>query len=308
MNEGTIVAEGLQFPEGPVALPDGSVVFVEIAAGRLSQLLPDGKMRVVATPGGGPNGAAIGPDGSAYVCNNGGFIWHKDPNGGLYPHGRSPDYGGGRIERIDLETGKIERLYDHSDYGPLSGPNDIVFDGQGGFWFTDLGNMGERSIERGRLCYAKSDGSLIRDAGVMMLTPNGIGLSPDEATLYVAETTTARVWAFDIAGPGELKLKTWPTPTPGSMIYAADQWRMFDSLAVEACGNVCVATIAPGGITVLSPSGELVDFISTPDRSTTNICFGGESLQTAWITLSRSGRLLRMPWKRPGLPLNFLNC
>ncbi|MGI4814656.1 MAG: SMP-30/gluconolactonase/LRE family protein [Janthinobacterium lividum] len=306
----TSVATGLHFPEGPIAMPDGSVVFVEIGAGQLSRLLPDGRVLQVAKTGGGPNGAAIGPDGHCYVCNNGGFVWHTDANGGRYPHGRAPDYAGGRIERVNLDTGRVERLYDRTERGPLSGPNDIVFDAQGGFWFTDLGSMGENEIERGRICYARADGSMLREAVFPMLTPNGIGLSPDEKTLYVAETVTARVWAFDITAPGELRFKSAPSITPGAMLYGSSHYCMFDSLAVEANGNVCVATIGPpgvAGITVLSPQGETVDLVSAPDRSTTNICFGGEGLRTAWITQSRSGQLLKMPWARPGLPLNFLN-
>ncbi len=114
-----ILATGLQFPEGPIAMTDGSVLIVEIAAGRLSRWRPDGRIEVVATPGGGPNGAAIGPDGACYVCNNGGFVWHTDSAGGRYPHGRAADYAGGRIERIDLATGRVERLYDRTERGPL---------------------------------------------------------------------------------------------------------------------------------------------------------------------------------------------
>lgn len=301
-----ILATDLKFPEGPIAMPDGSVLFVEIAAGRLSRWRPDGRVEAVANPGGGPNGAAMGPDGACYVCNNGGFVWHTDPNGGRYPHGRAADYTGGRIERIDLASGRVERLYDRTERGALSGPNDIVFDASGGFWFTDLGLMGDSEIERGRICYARADGSLIRDVVVLMLTPNGIGLSPDGKILYVAETVTARVWAFDITGPGELALKPWPALTPGVLLYAASVYCMFDSLAVEAGGNVCVATIGPpgiAGITVVSPRGELVERVAMPDRSTTNICFGDANLRTAFITLSRSGKLASVPWARAGLAL-----
>ncbi len=307
MNEDTtILAAGLHFPEGPVAMPDGTVLFVEIAAGRLSRWRPGGAVETVATPGGGPNGAAIGPDGACYVCNNGGFIWHTDPNGGKYPHGRAPDYDGGRIERIDLATGRVDRLYERTERGPLLGPNDIVFDAHGGFWFTDLGSMAEREIERGRICYARADGSMIRDTVVPMLTPNGIGLSPDGKILYVAETVTARVWAFDVVGPGELSLRPWPALTPGNMLFSSPVYCMFDSLAMEAGGNVCVATIGPpgiAGITVLSPRGELVERVPMPDRSTTNICFGGADRRTAYLTLSRSGRLAEKKWSRPGLAL-----
>ena len=299
-----ILASDLHFPEGPVAMEDGSVLFVEIAAGRLSRWKPGGAVETVATPGGGPNGAALGPDGACYVCNNGGMQWHTDPNGGRYPHGRAADYGGGRIERIDLATGRVERLYERTERGPLLSPNDIVFDAHGGFWFTDLGSMGHEAIDRGRICYAKADGSAIREVVFPMLTPNGIGLSPDGKRLYVAETVTARVWAFDVSAPGQLALKGWPALTPGDMLFASGTYCMFDSLAVEAGGNVCVATIgAPGiaGITVLSPAGELVERVPMPDRSTTNICFGGADARDAYITLSRTGRLARTRWARPGL-------
>jgi len=72
MNELKVIAEGLRFPEGPIAMADGSVLLVEIARGTLSRVR-DGRVEVVADLGGGPNGAAIGPDGACYVCNNGGF-------------------------------------------------------------------------------------------------------------------------------------------------------------------------------------------------------------------------------------------
>src|SRR6267143_6816820 len=92
------VISGLRFPEGPVALADGSVLVVEIAGGCLSHIA-DGKKTVVAQTGGGPNGAAIGPDGRCYVCNNGGFEWHRD-GGHIRPIMQAKDYSGGRIERV----------------------------------------------------------------------------------------------------------------------------------------------------------------------------------------------------------------
>src|SRR5665647_2022443 len=70
-----VLATGLEFPEGPVVMPDGSVVLVEIRGQRLTRVWPDGRKEVVAQIPGGPNGAALGPDGKMYVCNNGGFSW-----------------------------------------------------------------------------------------------------------------------------------------------------------------------------------------------------------------------------------------
>jgi gluconolactonase len=91
------ITTGLRFPEGPVCLSDGSVLVVEIAAGRLTKVAPGGAKTVVAETGGGPNGAAIGPDGACYLCNNGGFEWHEV--GGLtFPGVQASDYTGGSLQ------------------------------------------------------------------------------------------------------------------------------------------------------------------------------------------------------------------
>ena len=89
---------------------DGSVLVVEIERGTLSRVGPDGAIDVVAETGGGPNGAAIGPDGKCYVCNNGGFKWHYGSTG-LRPILEADNYSGGRIERVDLASGAVEVLY-----------------------------------------------------------------------------------------------------------------------------------------------------------------------------------------------------
>ena len=116
--QGRVIASGLGSPEGPVALPDGSALLVEIAAGRLTHLLPNGELKVVAHVGGGPNGAAIGPDGDCYICNNSGFSWRTD-DGFTRPTGEAADYRGGSIQRVNLTTGKVETLYTHCDGKPL---------------------------------------------------------------------------------------------------------------------------------------------------------------------------------------------
>lgn len=300
------ITKGLRFPEGPIAMPDGSVLLVEIERQTLSRVLPDGTVQVVAKTGGGPNGAAIGPDGHCYICNNGGFEWHRGPDG-MRPILQAKDYGGGRIERVDLKTGKVEVLYTGMGERKLRGPNDIVFDNQGGFWFTDLGKSREHDMDRGGIWYAKADGSFIKEVIHPVLTPNGIGLSPDGSRLYVAETQTGRVWGWDVLGPGELKRAPFPSPHGGVLIAGVGGFQMFDSLAVDAAGNICVATLMNGGITVISPDGKKVEHLPMPDIYTTNICFGGPDLRTAYITLSLSGRLVAMDWPRAGAKLNYLN-
>jgi len=301
-----VVASGLEFPEGPIAMPDGSVVLVEIKRGTLSRVTAQGKVEVIADLGGGPNGAAVGPDGAVYVCNNGGFAWH-DVMGFTIPGNQPVDYTGGRIERVDLATGESSVLYTHCGDHPLRGPNDLVFDAQGGFWFTDHGKIRERERDQGGIYYATADGSSITEVVYPADSPNGIGLSPDGSTLYYAETHTGRVFRRQVTAPGELAPAGMLDPSvllvglPGAMLL--------DSLAIDADGNVCVGTLGmTPGVTVVHPDGSF-ELVTAPaeyfDPLVTNICFGGDDLRTAYWTCSATGRLLAGTWPRPGLKLTY---
>ena len=301
-----LVTDGLRFPEGPVWMPDGSIVLVEIEPGRITRVHPNGRKETVAEPGGGPNGLALGPDGKLYCCNNGGFDWNES-GGYLAPHGIAKDYAGGRIERIDPATGAVEVLYKSGDFGcTLRGPNDIVFDAHGGFWFTDHGKVdyAKRCHDVVGIFYAHADGSHLEEVVFPSQNPNGIGLSPDGATLYAAETYTCRLMKFNVTAPGKVAPDAGPGG-PGIPLYRPAGYKFFDSLGVEASGNVCVATIGECGISVVSPEGELVEFVATDDIFTTNICFGGKDMRDAFITLSGTGRLVKMRWGRPGLKLAY---
>lgn len=302
MAEITVIATGLRFPEGPVAMKDGSVVLVEIERQTITRVKPDGSTAVIAHTGGGPNGLAVGPDGAFYVCNNGGFAWRSEWNR-LRPAGPSTDYTGGRIERVDPKTGAVTVLYDRCGGNRLLGPNDIVFDGLGGFYFTDLGKARHRDRDWGGLYYARADGSEIREIAHPILTPNGIGLSPDGKTLYAAETETCRLWAWDILAPGVLAKAPFPSPHGGRLLAGMGGFQRFDSLAVDGWGNICVATLVNGSISVIAPEGGLVRQIPMPDMFCTNICFGGPDLRTAYMTLSGTGKLVSMTWPNPGLRL-----
>ena len=285
-------------------MPDGSVVLVELERGTLSRVSPDGRIEVIADLGGGPNGAAIGPDGHCYVCNCGGLEW-EDIDGVLYGGDQPDDYSGGRIERVNLDRGTAEILYDNCDGIPLKGPNDIVFDSAGGFWFTDYGQSRKRDRDLGGAYYAKVDGSSIKEVIYPLETADGIGLAPDEKTLYVAETVTQRLFAFDISSPGQVNLnERYPL---GRLVANLPGLKQPDSLAVDADGVITMGTLVDGGITSVSPDGSEMAHFSTGDPLTTNICFGGDGLQTAYVTLSGTGKLVAMDWQRPGLPLYFLN-
>ena len=306
MTEFTEVASGLRFPEGPIAMPDGSVILVEMFGKVITRVLSDGTKQKVADTPGGPNGIAIGPDGAIYLCNNGGSFSEVDFLGLTFPGPFNPDnYIGGRIQRVDIATGNVTDLYTECDGNKLRGPNDLVFDKQGGMWFTDHGIRQHRTADLTGIYYAKIDGSMIKEVIFPTDSPNGIGLSPDGTKLYWAETHTGRVHQATITGPGV----TTPFSSfdPSGLLCGLPGLQLFDSLAVDGDGNVCVATLGmqTPGITVISPDGVVLEQILTGDPLTTNICFGGPDYKTAYITLSGTGRLVSMPWPYQGLKLNY---
>lgn len=296
-----ILAEDLAFPEGPVVMPDGSIVVTEIGRGCLTHVI-NGRKSTLADTGGGPNGAALGPDGAIYVCNNGGFSW--DHAQGWRPLAKAVDNKGGYIQRVDTATGKVEVLYDRCGDVMLVAPNDLVFDAHGGFWFTDHGHRSSRKLDFGAVFYARADGSGIHEVAFPLIGPNGIGLSPDGNWLYVAETSSGRVWQWRVIAPGKVTHADWPSPTGGDLLAGLRGFWRFDSLAIEADGNVAVACLRQGGIAVISPKGDLVEKVPFDDPYTTNICFGGANLRTAFVTMSSKGLLVEVPWARAGLRLN----
>ena len=297
-----ILATGLGFPEGPVAMPDGSVILTEIRNRRCSRVTPDGKVSVFSDTGGGPNGLAVGPDGALYLCDNGGSRYVAGSSMGQGP---AEDYQHGFIRRLDRNGGAHKTLYTHCGGNKLSAPNDLVFDEHGGFYFTDLGKRYARQRDHGGLYYAMPDGSSVKEIAFPILSPNGCALSPDNRTVYVADTESARLWAFDIESPGVLKKHAGHAAHGGRLVGGVGGIARFDSIAVTASGNICVATLGTGHITVFSPQGEVREQVKMPDMYPTNICFGGSDLRTAYITLSDTGRLGVMPWSEPGLKLRY---
>ena len=307
MTELREIVSGLQFPEGPIAMDDGSVVLVEIKRGTLSRVdVEKGTIDVIAECGGGPNGAAVGPDGAVYVCNNGGCFEFQEFGGMTFPGPPPSSYPGhGSIQRVELGTGEVSTLYEECDGNPLRAPNDIVFDTAGGFWFTDHGVRDGRTSDRSGIYYAQPNGSSITEAIFPLDAPNGIGLSPAGDRLYVAETHTGRAWAWNVPAPGVVEGPNPLGPNGADLLVGLPGFQLFDSLGVDGDGWINIATLVNGGITSISPDGATVEHLATDDPITTNICFGGEGLRTAYITCSAFGRLVATDWPRPGLQLAF---
>lgn len=337
-----VLASGLGYPEGPVHCKDGSILFVELKSQCISRLPSGGgKVEKVVDIAGSPNGLAAGPDGDLYVCNSGGFQWIPIPpppaDPVLWISGEQPvgkDYLGGKLQRFSPKTGKVTDLYtecsDHSDWPAMAawakqspfqlrGPDDLVVDARGGIWFTDFGKQRATDKDITGIYYAAADGSKITQMAYPINSSNGIALSPKGDRLYVALTYERRIIYFDLADFGEIAYNK-TNVTDGSYLLTAELpgQSMPDSMAVDAAGNVYVATMLPeganpatdGGISVISPEGD-VDFveITLPGGAfapmPSNICFGGDDLKTAYVTCGASGHLISMPAAIPGLPLEF---
>jgi gluconolactonase len=286
-----VLTDGLQFPEGPVWGPAGTLYVTEITGGRITAIAPNGSKRTFAETGGAPNGAALGPDGYLYVTNNG---------------GKNPGY----IQRIDTR-GKVEKLYEQCDGQPFQGPNDLVMDAHGGFYFTDPGPLSREGTKFGHLYYARRDGSSVKRMQYLFLLPNGIALTPDDSTLIVLESLTSRVWAIPIESPGVLAQvdagarsgspRAWPV---SALLATVPQPAAPDGMCMDGVGNLLICAHNGGVVSVHAPDGAPLSQIAVEDRRLTNCCFGGDDFQTLYITESGLGRVVTVRWERPGLKLH----
>ena len=306
------LASGLRFPEGPIAMPDGSVLVVEIGAGRLGASPPDGRVLLVADTG-RPERRRHRPRRQGATCaTTAASPGTPIRTASLDPHGRASDWSGGRIERVDL--GQRQRrgaCTTAPSAAPCAGPTTSSSMPTAASGSPTWASMGEREIERGRMYYAKADGSMIRDVVYPIAhAERHRPVARRQEAVRGRDRDGARCGRSTSSRPASCASMRGRCRRPARCCTARATTACSIQLAVEAGGNVCVATIgAPGvaGITVLSPQGQVVEHVATPDRSTTNICFGGADLRTAYVTLSRSGQLVSLPWARPGLALEHLN-
>jgi len=179
-------------------------------------------------------------------------------------------------------------------------PNDLVFDGEGGFYLTDTGARtgGDKT---GAVYYAKADGSHIQRIAEVAIA-NGIVLSPDKSRLRVASED--RIVEMTIELPGVLAKDE--NGDVLQTVFARIGEGIFDSIASLADGGILAGTLMPGALTHVSPQGDIVSQIIFEDENAvTSVGMGGADLQTAYVTLTESGRLVAVNSGQPGLRLAY---
>jgi gluconolactonase len=277
-----VLAEGLRYPEGPTFDREGNLYVVEIAGGSLRKIAPDGTVSLFVEQGGGPNGMAVGPDGNFYVCNTGGRA--------------TP--GNARIERV-TPGGEVASILTEVDGERLHAPNDISFDSQGNFYFTDpifpQGSVLEDLAPPAGVCFGGLTGEVHR----LMLglhIPNGVAISPDESTLVVCETQTNKVHGYEITEPGVLG---------ESRVYGdLGENALPDGMCFDEEGYLLVCGAQSGRVHIFPPGGgDQVNEIEVDNSGVTNLCFGGPDFRSLFITEGVAGRVVTMEWERPGMRL-----
>jgi gluconolactonase len=240
----TRLADGFQFTEGPLWLPDGSLLFQDIKAERTYRLPPGGSPRLVREHTGAANGQTFGAGGMIVFC----------------------EQNGRRLSRMDPDGGSVEQVVETWSGQPLNSPNDVVCRSDGLIYFTDPPYGVEprlRSLHfQGVYVFdpSRNGPGALRLVADDFEKPNGLAFSPDEETLYVCDTGRYHVRAFAVEASGALKAGS-------SRVFARldpGQPGGPDGLKVDKAGRVYVAVAL--GIWVFEPDGRLLGILSVPAR------------------------------------------
>jgi gluconolactonase len=283
VKEPRVLATGLGFPEGPAALPDGSLVFTEIR-GQCITRYADGNTSLVARTGGGPNGAAVDDDGVVWVANNGGLS--LGPGGYWY----APEFTDGGIQRVTLggtcaDTGDLPGEAPHR-------PNDVCFGPDGKLYFTDPRNWEDlANLKTGRIWRLDPETSQVDVLAEVPLFCNGIAFGPDATKLYVAQSMAMKLiefaWAPD--GLGEVR------------DFAALERGFPDGFCFAADGDAYVCGSTADVLQIFDAEGVLKETIEFPEHSEpTNCCLAGGDL---YVTCSGAGELVAFDLGIEALPL-----
>ena len=286
------IAAVISVTEGPTADRDGNVYFTDIASERIMKLNSEGVLSTYRESSNAAFGLLIDPQSRLIACEGSRFV-----RNGVQIQGEMP-----RVTRTDLRTGEIEVLADSFEGEPLGRPNDVTIDSQGRLYFTD---------PDGRAVYRIDEpGRIERILGADDVQwPNGIQISPDDATLYVVESNPAErgarmIRAYDLQSDGTVRnMRVHYNFSPG---------RSADGMSIDIEGNLYAAAglhrlrgtsetlDTKPGVHVISPEGELVEIIPIPEDTVTNTSFGGPDMRTLYVTAGKT--LYSVRTEIPGLP------
>jgi gluconolactonase len=264
------VATGFIFTEGPLWHPEGFFYFVDIRSNLLYRMVPGQAPEKVRETLGG-NGTTFDLQGRLINCEG----------------------DARRVTRTERD-GKVTSLIDRFEGKRLNRPNDVICHSNGSLLFTDPGirvPLAERELENAAIYRIAPDGAVSEVA--LFEYPNGLALSPDERTLYVANTRwTQYIHALELDSSGNMVRRRVFADMSADGTNGVP-----DGMKVDQAGRVfCTGT---GGVWVFEPDGTRIGIIEMPEVCA-NVAFGGPDLRTLLLTASTSVYTLRV--KVPGLP------
>jgi gluconolactonase len=285
------IAATMTFTEGPTVDREGNVYFTDLVSQRIMMLSTAGVLSTFRENSNVANGLLIDPEGRLIACEGQSFVRPGVSNQG------TP-----RVTRTDLSTGEIEILADSYQGMPLVGPNDVTLDSEGRLYFTDLAGGAVYRID--------ASGQIERIlARPEIERPNGIQISPDDSTLYIVEANGAEggarmIRAYDLQPDGTVEnMRVHYNFYPG---------RSADGMSIDTEGNLYAAAglhqlrgtsetlDTRPGVHVISPEGELLQYIPIPEDTLTNTSFGGPDMRTLYVTAGKT--LYSVRTEIPGLP------
>jgi len=265
------LATGFGFTEGPLWHPDGFYYFVDIRKSLLHRLTPGRTPEVVRSNTGEGNGTTFDLEGRLVICEG----------------------GNRRVTRWSAD-GRSEVVMDRHEGKRINRPNDVVCKSDGSIWFTDPDlriPLGEKELAHSGVYCVNSDGTnrLVAEFEY----PNGLAFSPDERTLYVANTRQAQyIHAIELDGAGNMARRRIFADMSSEETDGVP-----DGMKVDQQGRVYCT--GPGGTWVFAPDASRLGIIRTPEIPA-NLCFGGPDLKTIFFTARTSVYSLRA--KTPGQP------
>jgi gluconolactonase len=248
------------FLEGPCFDRAGNLYVTDIPYGRILRVSPQAEWSVVAEYDGWPNGLAIHKDGRIFIAD----------------HRRG-------ILVLDAAAGRIDSVLENVRREGFKGTNDLTFASNGDLYFTDQGQTGLQDPS-GRVFRLRASGQV--DCLLDKIpSPNGLVLSSDEKTLFVAVTRANQIWRLPLHPDGT-------TSKVGVFINLSGGGGP-DGIALTNDGGLAVAHVGLGAVWIFDKLGEpLYRLVSCEGLSTTNIAFGGPERKTVYITESDSGTIL----------------